>query len=537
MAHHRDMIVLTAIEESRRQSEEYLEESRRRWNVREWETAKTNFMESLGHRAQTWSKFQGHGRTAQQTQQALAASARNLLSTNSSSSVPPVFQAHREAVQEVNLAAGSRTDPSSGTRPVAACTKLLEKADMLEPEEGFMARGDISGYKLALNMLRYMVGEQDDGESGPSQPGSFAPLCFDTHIVSDDSRQTTLHGTLSNGAKRFLEDKAMEQWTLTLNRASSVGEFEFGPRTPGRTSQARLMNYVQYLQRTGVIPQVSVIGIGRSASSAGGSLAGSFSLSSMSSPKLGGRSLSSGDNVPLWPFVYYCLRAGQVSSALSELQEAMSKNSSNSSYLNTLTAVHSILQVLQSATNAMRSSSSTNASSTGGNLGFGLSRPQLARDMSSAIDTQALKRLIGECREQYRLRVQQAVNASDPQTIDPYIITVLNLVSAADRKALAAVPGSASGNQHLLLPPQYDLLDFFWSQLWFISLDAAIQTQLPAGLFSAELGGTQALRRSLLMDAAAAAASASSNITTKIGYEIFLVILFNVSCRKQNFAL
>jgi len=54
LAHHHDMIILTAIDEARHGAEDHVHEMQRRWAAHEWSEARTKFMESLGHRAYRW---------------------------------------------------------------------------------------------------------------------------------------------------------------------------------------------------------------------------------------------------------------------------------------------------------------------------------------------------------------------------------------------------------------------------------------------------------------------------------------------------
>ena len=86
-----------------------------------------------------------------------------------------------------------------------------------------------------------------------------------------------------------------------------------------------------------------------------------------------------------------------------------------------------------------------------------------------------------------------------------YLLTVLNLVSGANRTAFTECHRSVSW-----LPPSCDLFDMLWASLWFIGLDAAVQTQFPPGLFAADLvGGGH--RRSLVLDTATTATATSSS--------------------------
>lgn len=466
LAHHREMIVLTAIEESRRRSDEYLESSRRRWNAREWESAKSTFMESLGHRAQAWAKFPSHAQPS--STQPNETSNRGSLPVISSD-VPPVFAEHSNAVREMNLADYS----SSEGRAIAACDKFIEKAELLVADEGFMSDNDIMGYKMTLDMMKSMVGEDSLGHGQPCVPGKFSAICF-------DADQSFLHSVLRKGTRRFLEEKALEQWTRSVGQIPNRIDLSADVRSAGRNKEAQVRSYVQFLSSTNSLPQGSVANMSMSRGmSMGGSLTGSFSLSS---PGPSGNRT----NVPFWPFMYHCLRSGQLRLALEELQEQGS-NPSNPQHI-LIQNVQAVVQILSSATNAAASDLGEDS------LSGSFQRPRLGRDMSTMIEARDIKAILLSLQEQYRKTC--AASSANSNALDPYFVTVLNLVSGANRSVFTELQGA-------LLPPQFDLFDLLWTNVWFIELDAAIQTQYEPGLFSPEFGNSaRTIRRSLFLDSA-----------------------------------
>lgn len=565
LAHHREMIVLTAIEESRRRSDEYLEASRRRWNAREWEAAKASFMESLGHRAQSWGKTTSQASSsssssavaASSSSSAAAASSSRGLPRTISSQVPPVFVEHRNAIRDINLA-----DHSEQRRPIAACSLLLEKASLLVAEEGFMTENDIAGYKLTLEMLRAMVGEGLASNTAPCVPGKFAAVCFDAHVVEED-HQHALRRLLRRGGQRFLEDQALAQWTSvvsqssasSLSAASLLGHSYGGgsgsggeARTPGGTKQAQVRSYVAFLAATNALPAASLSSASAaSAMSRGGSFGGSGSFSLSSPLSIGGRSASSGGTagaaaaLPLWPFVYHCLRSGQLSLAIDELREHHAHKAHAQHTL--IDQVLAVLQIVASVAHVFDATDDDDAAGVHhASSGLRGGRPRMAREVSTMMDVRELKTTLLNLQEQYRLRLHAATTHATPfgaaasgsggsgsavssaseaaaaaaaaaggaaGAVDVYLLTVLNLVSGANRTAFTECHRSVSW-----LPPSCDLFDMLWASLWFIGLDAAVQTQYPPGLFAADLvggGSGGGHRRSLVLDTTATTSSSSSS--------------------------
>eukprot|EP01033_Poteriospumella_lacustris_P001610 gene1610-1172_t len=558
LAHHREMIVLTAIEESRRRSDEYLEASRRRWNAREWEAAKASFMESLGHRAQSWGKTTSQQAASSSSvassssSAAAAASSSRGLPRTISSQVPPVFVEHRNAIRAINVA-----DHSEQRRPIAACSLLLEKASLLVAEDGFMTENDIAGYTLTLEMLRAMVGEGPASNAAPCVPGKFAAVCFDAHVVEED-HQHALRRLLRRGGQRFLEDQALAQWTSvvsghsstssSLSAASLLGHSYGGggsggeARSPGGTKQAQVRSYVAFLAATNALPAASLSSASAaSAMSRGGSFGGSGSFSLSSPLSVGGRSASSGGTgaggaaaaLPLWPFVYHCLRSGQLSLAIDELREHHAhKAHAQHALVDQVLAVLQIVASVAHVFDATDADDAANAAVHANASGLRGGRPRMAREVSTMMDGRELKTTLLNLQEQYRLRLHAAmthatttpfgaasggsvaVSASEAAAasssgaagaVDVYLLTVLNLVSGANRTAFTECHRSVSW-----LPPSCDLFDMLWASLWFIGLDAAVQTQFPPGLFAADLvGGGH--RRSLVLDTATTATATSSS--------------------------
>jgi hypothetical protein len=508
LAHHRDMIVLTAIDESRRRSDEYLESSRRRWNAREWESAKATFMESLGHRAQAWAKFSGHNNNSSGHQANVSVN-RGLLPMISSD-VPPVFAEHSLAVRQINMTDYSLSE--SGVVP--ACEILIEKAGLLVADEGFMSDNDIAGYKLTLEMLRSMVGEDSINHGKPCIPGQFASVCFDGQIV-DDRKQSSMHQTLRKGTQRFLQEKVLEQWTRTVGQGPNRGDFGSESRMPGRNKEAQVRSYVQYLCSSNILPPGSMPSTSATrGASFGGSFSGSFSLSS---PSAAGNRAT---NLPFWPFIYHCLRSGQIRVALDELQEHGS-NTSNPQHV-LIQNVQAVIQILSSASNALDTEMSDDSFA-----GRGFGRSKLSRDMSTMIEARDIKAILLSLQEQYRLKLYAATSSNNASTsLDPYLLAVLNLVSGANRAAFTEL-------QSPYLPPQFDLFDLMWTNLWFIELDAAIQTQYPQGLFSAEFGNSsRSIRRTLFLDQAQSVGS-SGDGSSKQGEDEFVELVYGLA--SENF--
>lgn len=381
LAHHRDMILLTAVEEAKQLSEEYIQETQRRWVTKEWEEAKKEFMESLGHRAHKWGSIHAsETKTKVYEPVELAAigappSASKALIPVATPSLSPLFKVHVDTVRLIN----QTSHASSGHPKVLAFDELLKSSKALD--QTFLSQNDSHGYQTLLEVLSCMAGEDLDPDA-VAAPGQFSSLC----VEQDDVQRTVqqLHARLTSGAKRFFEHQVMHVWMNKLSEVSHLGGVEVGARDEGATLHARLCNYVLYLCDNGVIPHDAGVKQG------------------FISP----RGRAGPDAPPLWALVYYCLRSGNIDIAVKELTAAAAV-SSMATIREGASSVATILQAI------LDISASKDA--------------DLVR-----VDARQLEQAMKDCKSLYEN------GSSGSNQADPFKAFVLNLVGLKDKRDLAA---------------------------------------------------------------------------------------------------
>lgn len=476
LAHHRDMIVLTAIEESRKLADDYLEETRKRWDANEWESTKLSFMESLGHRAQSWGQLPATslGTTMFTPLKVMASGA--VISTLTA--FPEAFAKHAEVVKIINLSirsygADRESHPLSASEGrLQPCKLLLKAAERLTTDDGAMilAQGDLAGYRSLLSLLRAMTLEGDEDITS----GHYSSICFPSKVV-DESKTQSLHASLTAAAKAYFEETVLAAWqqqveTAALDLGSSSS---FTPRAPGRTKQARLMSFVAFQIRQGIIPSQCV-----TSSSSQGALGGSrMNMNTFASSSLGtggsfsfasprgsigsgrGGSLSmDGERqggFALWAFVYYCMRSGSVPLAIGELQEVIAATPTGVSV--------EVPQVVLALLLALQSTVSETA------VLKPLARPTLIRQESSRLEGTQLKETLIKCRDLFAQRLTAHLESGGGSG-DIFLIHVLNLIGLCQKNILISSP-----------LPQFVLEDFLWSCCWFTEARANYESLLSPG--------------------------------------------------------
>ena len=265
-----------------------------------------------------------------------------------------------------------------------------------------MSKHDISAYKNILSFLSTVVSE---GNENIALPGFFSAICFEEDAIVN--RAIHKRGLLSDGAMRYLELQMWQQWSTSVDEAVMCGELRIPPSQYGKSKQQRLRAYVNYQQSLEVIPPSSM-----------------QALCSDSSAR-----------TSLWAFVYHCIRVGDISVAVIELQKSLSTNfrQADSSALIVLTA----LLKLQTETLTVN-------------------------------DRQELHYAVNSC---YQL-FSSEMRVSEDQR-DPYKAFVLSLLSIGKVK---------TGDSCATIVPNFSVEDFMWTELWFIQTSRSTGLQMKISL-------------------------------------------------------
>lgn len=252
-----------------------------------------------------------------------------------------------------------------------------------------LSKHDMSAYKTILSFLSTIVSE---GNEKIALPGFFSAICFGEDAIIN--RAIHKRGLLSAGAMRYLELQMWQQWSAAVDEAVMCGELKVLPSEYGKSKQQRLRAYVNYQQT----PQ-----------------------SSMQVPSP-------------WAFVYHCIRVGDISVAVIELQKSLSTNfhQADSSALIVLTALL-----------------------------------KLQTEVLSVNDRQELHYAVNACFQQYSSEMRVPEDHRDV-----YKAFVLSLLSIGKVEA---------GNSCETKLPGFSVEDFMWTELWFIqtSRSTGLQMKIP----------------------------------------------------------
>lgn len=251
LAHHHDIIILGAIEDARRASENDADAMERRWASNNWKSAREEFLQNLGHRSQGWSGSVGptpgtsrkglmnntagrdyhksdrnddaefstrtpsagrllfspqSSNKAPQTTQKEAWGLGGVPSAPTSVALPRPLQEHASVIRRLNrstfgtkqaggTAAGHHQQLSSLRFRMSPASELLDciqdchdSFDTVE-SQGFNSMADLIGYKSCLQMVGDMAtgGGYSTASSASNTAGFFSPLCLSEDDITRDS--------------------------------------------------------------------------------------------------------------------------------------------------------------------------------------------------------------------------------------------------------------------------------------------------------------------------------------------------------------
>lgn len=391
---------------------------------------------------------------------------------------------------------------SSGQRePVTAVVKpfSLLANSVHVPEQGMgramvsdgLSKAELVAYKSHLQLLASAVGEinvQCGGatvdravltggvpvrvapsnfssagptDAGVAPSGYFSTICLDPTDFAHSSASSQLHATeerrqwLTLGVKAYLENQYWDVLSHALDEAVRRDSWQVLASSEGSSHVQRLRSYVTYLHHSRQLPaQCARVMV--TAPVAAAELFASPTTPRHRSTNSALVPSSSSTGTPLWVFVYYCLRTGDLASVAAELSACMTRGHCEGGAA-ALTVVQSMIQLLSPA---------PAATSRAG------ARSQRANSVSlSEQEVRSLVEAMQQCRAQYERESQ-----ADDNTCDPYRQVVFNLLGLSNKDDLAgsAVPG-------------FSLEDFLWSHLWFVQWVRLLQPAVGNNAFSTPL--------------------------------------------------
>lgn len=424
-----------------------------RWASSEWAASKQEFLESLGHRAlrdlglksavQSGSAMTPSGMGGLSSPSPLSPYSRShfpnldsasggafpigrtgasstsaqisavTMGAGAGADMSPLLKKQSAVVRSMNQEVAEITKKRMGGMSVGSfprpCAELARAIDI--PQDNIivnqhgLSRLDLLGYQSILEMLSEMAGEG----ASPRPPGYFSTICFDPEDVApsdlaDKRRQLTSH------ASTYLQDQIWNDLSCAVDAAVREGQLTLPPCGPEGSRAQRVRAYVALLLVDGAI--------------------------AVRNQAFNGR-LNNSFDVPVYAYVYYCLRIGMLSTACDEVNSCVQQG------MKAFEAVAGCLNAWMALAQSYQSQS------------------QAPLSANVLADLQNGMAACGAMFEEERRKGREC---------DPYRVHVLNLLSLRDHATLseADLPGAS-------------LEDFLWGNLWFIRWSQALSTSQSGG--------------------------------------------------------
>jgi hypothetical protein len=473
LAHHHDMIILTAIDEARKCSEERVRNTQRKWLADDWASSRKHFLQSLGHTTQQWSgnmasSHASSGSTLKAFPPATPATATpfSLTQYTPATSHTPKITADPISTQDVSAGVGSllgkhakvirqlaletqkpstldsaRHQGSASGRSSGGIKVCMEMSAQVKSaltsddrDSAGLSVPDLVGYKAALDLLSEMTGE---AKSEKKAPGYFSPVCF----TADSVNPTLLahkQQELSLRSKISLEKQQWTMWSNEIDECAARGHLDVLVDTDGSGRAQRLKAYVAYLWRVGSLFY---------------DVSSNIAMSSVGSGGGAGEA-----NMPIWAYVYYSLAIGDVHGALAELDKCVS--------LGIRCVEPAALKAMRILAQLLAAQSAQDPVDTSGydTSGYGRAVSQSSSYTLSASDRASLADAMRACSELYAQEVDEPEGR-----MDPYKALVLSLLSL-NTKEMLVDPGV----------PGYTMQNYLWGCMWFATTQRLI-SQSPGG--------------------------------------------------------
>eukprot|EP01041_Mallomonas_annulata_P004894 gene4894-9761_t len=501
LAHHHDMIILTALDEAKRIAEEDIHDMQRRWAAEEWTRAKKKFMENLGLRSSSatgnishtqnsvaligtpHSPFStgtgmksSHRQQQQQQQQGFGASSSSSAVTTApiASPLPPFISRQAVAVRlmaEASCSSSLANVPpiqqlQNGIRPVQEILSGLSTIESSGPSitSGINA-SDLTGYRHCLTLISGMTGEDSDK---PRPCGYFTTLSMCLKDLSQDILDR--RSVLTRGTRRFLERQYESVMWDRVQVAIQQNKIRLPPAAEGGSRMARLKAFATLTLRNNHLPVASTTLLLESSADGGGG----------------------GDPVPLWLLVYLCLRCGAIADASRILRQhwdqGMLRGMTEDCAVQTAEcfnalrrdpAASSAPRFVPPSMFPSRELSSLDIASTTSHVSMDVVMENMQSCRNAFVDchSKVNKVFVSNQGQQQQQQQHSVYQGTRQQQIDPYHMLVLNLLGLADVDAVATVSGLAEAAKGVA--PGSTLEDFLWGGLWFVDWSAEVSRTKP----------------------------------------------------------
>ncbi len=331
---------------------------------------------------------------------------------------------------------------SSIRRPATEFVELINTAiskSTLSADDR-MSHKDLEGYQDLMMMIGAVVQENSQL---PSPPGAYSTVCYEAASptgtdISDADRNASrkehahvarrLRLALTIGCKRHLENQMREIWSEFVDAAVRNGQMRVHTAVEGQSSRQRIRSYVCVHDQMGLLREGSA---------------------RIKNPR---------DNeTPLWPFVYHCLRVGDLEGAEQELSTCAAAGLQVEEPILVVVRLFRGMQgQLMRASNMGGADHNVIAGETTDYRSVGIGVDVEPSALLSSLERADLDKALYACRELYEQEEHKA-----EQTRNPYRLFVLNLVSLTDVDSL--------------LHPSSEIEHYLWGSLWFIHWEGLLR--------------------------------------------------------------
>jgi hypothetical protein len=329
-----------------------------RWIIDEWESARSTFLESLGHRAHNWTahaitepnqslvEYNPHSFDSVTSPRLGAASSSGTPGYSFGSSsistavakaerpeLPILVQTNANVVRKMNTANRAHIDsadkasrsPSKDIRPATLFLNALSEADA---NAKILSSADEIGYRSILELLQYMTHETG-GIDELSPAGFYSSICFESALVDDKTRQQRkIH--LTRGARHFFEKQIAKHWfhqvdydLMQTTNSTGAGGHSLGRREESGSIPKLLARYVDsYFSRN-------------------------HKEHLRERCRFTSNRTQAAANIPIWCYIYHCLRSGNLNLAIDELSNYLGSSNPSSTSTATTDGRDSIYFVLE----------------------------------------------------------------------------------------------------------------------------------------------------------------------------------------------
>lgn len=480
MQHHHDMIIFAAIEEGKKASSADVDAIYKGWASKEWNDTKNKMMERLGHRqvrtplGDAMLPSAGPRMTSSTTsfnaQSGAAERSSNTIGRTPLSSFPllpigtqtikssPLLAAHTEIFRQLNSSQNSQNAPSSPALTISNFDESILCGDGSAGGDYFDA-ADALGYKNMMFLMSNVANENSLTTNG-RVCGRYAAVAFandDTNNVTGSS-DVSLRSVkasqfqLTSGCKNYFQYIFWNYLQDVIDHSFKQGHrSSYPPAAPGHSNRRVLLMYLDIIRKSVGFAQGSVY----QKQPQGGAVKVRYCS------VFRGEDVQLASSTPLWIFVYYCLRIGELGMAIDELQSQQDQDqdqdrirgagdatvATDSMYLN---AVLETLWAIQTQV----------GQSTSGSFGS-----------NSSINNPGVSACAAQCRAMYVDLMDEADERrwEHPRTVEPYLLHLLRMLSVSD----VEIAADNVKNQSINFTTTVE--DYLWCNVWYIWLSHLVQ--------------------------------------------------------------